>query len=289
MIALTYKSIKPYLSEETQQGDRLYCTFLIEETTFESDVVIERVTEEKNLRSMVKNPSKMRSILLRALTKRSSKKEAVGEETISFSKGDLEAAAVRAFEQITNEIVYIETTDKWHLATQFSAFEVYIRQNPLTERYDKKIMSRMLVEMARADGRIEEKERLFFEHFLNQETGRLSDLMRAPFLTALDCEKVTKKGRPTVFVIVAAVALTDNIFAETEKAKLDHFARLFGFSENEQKALFAIAQAYTLEIGIKTSHRKMTKTALHRLAGEIGMDQATAEQIQARLERLSEA
>lgn len=283
MIELTYKSIQPYITGEVQQGEIMYCRFLVEEREFEAEAGIEKVEESKGLGIIVKNPNKMRSMLLRVLNKGMKKKRVQDEEApqIYFSKKELETAVVRAFESILDEIVYIETTDKWHLATQFSDFEVYIRQNPLTEQFDKKIMSRMLVEMARADGRIEQEERLFFSHFLNDEMGRLSDLITAPYLTKSDCKKVSKNGRLTIFVIVAAVALTDNQLEVEEQEKLDRFAEIFELSAKKQQKLFQIAQDYTLETMLKVQTMPLDTDQLYAFADKIAMDRAHAVQVQA--------
>lgn len=284
MIELTYKSIQPYLIEEEQQGEMMYCKFLVEDQEFETEVTIERAEKSKGLGLMVKNPNKMRSVLLRALNKGIRRKQVKEDEEVPqvyFSKKELEAAVVLAFETILDEIVYIETTDKWHLATQFSDFEVFIRQNPLKENYDKKIMSRMLVEMARADGRIEEEERLFFSHFLNDEMGNLSDLITAPYLTKTDCKKVSENGRLTIFVIVSAVALTDNELEDDEQNKLNRFAEIFELKKEKQQELFRIAQDYTLEIKLKVEAGSLSLEELHAFADKIAMDRTHAEQVQA--------
>jgi uncharacterized tellurite resistance protein B-like protein len=284
MIELTYKNIQPYLKEELQRGETMCCKFLIEEQEFEAQVALEKGGNSKGLGTMVKNPNRMRSMLLRALNKGIRKKQVLEDDVpqVYFSKKELETGVIRAFESILDEIVYIETTSKWHLATQFSDFEVYIRQNPLKENYDKKIMSRMLVEVARADGRIEEEERLFFSHFLNDELGRLSDLISAPYLTKADCKKVSEGGRLTVFVIVAAVALTDNELEIEEVEKLNRFAEIFGLTTETQKELLGIAQDYTLEMMLKLETKPLSLEELHTFADKIAMDRAHAEKVQAK-------
>jgi hypothetical protein len=284
MIKLTYKSIQPYITGEVQQGEIMYCRFLVEEREFEAEVGIEKIDESNGLGVMVKNPNRMRSMLLRVLNKGIRSKKALEEDTpqIYFSKKELEAAVVLAFESILDEIIYIETTGKWHLATQFSDFEVYIRQHPLKENLDKRIMSRMLVEMARADGRIGQEERLFFSHFLNDEMGRLSDLITAPYLNKEDCKKVTKRGRLTIFVIVAAVALVDNQLQVEEQDKLDRFAEIFEMAAKKRQELFQIAQDYTLETKLKVQTKPLSLNALHDFADKIAMDRVHAEQVQAK-------
>jgi len=284
---ITYKSIEHYIVSQEQVGSNLVCKFHIENKDFEVEAAIEATSKSNAvLVADIVKSSRMRSILVGVLKKavgNKSNKERKDGDSIQFSKRDKEAAVVAAFRSITSELVFVETTNKWRLATEFSEFERRIKQNSLTEHYDKKIMSRMLVEMARADGRIEEKERLFFDNFLNDETGRLSDLMRASYLSAADCEKVSHKAKAIIFMIVAAVALTDNHFDKVEQEKLNHFAKMFKFEQKVQDNLLSIAQDYTIEVAIKAQNKKLSKEELHAFADKIGMDRAAAEKTQIRL------
>ena len=186
MPKLTYRSIQPYLVAQQIDEDTLHCTFEIEEEKFESSAPIIAVDKKVDLGKLVSNPSKVRSMLGQVLRRTVGKSKVLEAQqkasNTSHSAASLERAVVHAFEGILGQIVYMETTEKWHLVTQFSSFEVFLRQHPLRERYDKKIMARMLVEITRADGRITEQERLFFKHFLNEDTGRLSVLMQACLL-----------------------------------------------------------------------------------------------------------
>ncbi len=291
---ITYKSIQHYIVAEEQSGNKMQCKFKIENQEFEAESTIEVVqgAGAELVTKMVKSSGvgKIQSVLLGILKKAVLSKNTADTnndeaEDYQFSKRDKEAAVVAAFETITPELIFVETTDKWRLATEFSEFEKRIKKKPLTQLYDKKIMSRMLVEMARADGKIEEKERLFFDNFLNDETGRLSDLIRASYLTAADCEQVSKEGRPTVFMIVAAVALTDHDFDKEEQEKLARFAKMFGFDSAKQEKILRIAQDYTIEVLLKSKGKKISKEALHELADKIGMERHLAERTQARLRR----
>lgn len=246
---LTYRSIQPYLVAQCIDNDHLYCTFEIEEERFESSAAIVAVSEPTELAKLVVSPSKVRFMLGRLLRRNLGKNKILDAQKeaphTTHTVAELEQAAVVAFEQITDQLVFMETTEKWHLATQFSDFEVFLRQNPLRERYDKKIMAQMLVEMTRADGRITKEERLFFKHFLNEETGRLSQLLQAPTLTEQDLAKVSVEGRATVFLVVAAAALADHSIQAEEQEKLDYLAAQFGLTSTRQQALTDMAAAYT--------------------------------------------
>lgn len=270
MPKLSYRFIQPYLVAQTIEEDTLYCTFNIEATKLESQASIVEIDKKVDLGHLVSNPHKVRSMLGRMLRRTVGKSKVVEAQkesaNTSHSAMALEAAAVQAFEGILDQVVYIETTDKWHLATQFSDFEVFLRQNPLREVYDKKIMARMLVEIARADGRITEQERLFFKHFLNKETGQLSMLMQAPSLVEKDCMKVSEAGRPTVFLVVVAAALADYDIQIEEEDRLLYYANLFGFDKAKRRALLAIAQEYTLELAIKAEPRLWSELEIVALA-----------------------
>jgi hypothetical protein len=284
---ITYKSIEHYIVSQEQIGSNMICKFHIENQDFEAEVAIDATNNSSGaLVADIVKSSRMRSILVRVLKKavgNKSKKEKTDGDSIQFSKREKEAAVINAFRSITSQLFFVETTGKWRLATEFSEFERRIKQNSLTGLYDKKIMSRMLVEMARADGRIEENERLFFDNFLNEETGRLSDLMRAPYLSTEDCQKVSNKAKAIIFMIVAAVALTDNHFDKIEQDKLNDFAKMFNFEQKKQLDLLRIAQDYTVQVAIKAQTKKLSKEELHAFADKIGMDKSAAEKTQLRL------
>lgn len=274
---LTYDSIKNYLLKEEQQGESIHCEFKVENQIFESIAAIQIIENEfKEPIKIGRMRSAVLGVLKRAVISKRGQKNA-DEDQKKFSKKEKELAVVEAFKGILDQIVYVETTGKWHLATEFSDFERRIRQNPLRELRDKGIMSRMLVEMARADGRIGEQERLFFEHFLNEETGRLADLMRAPVLTQQDCKEITPRVRSTIFMLVAAVALTDNEFNDKERKQLDAFATMLGFEMAEQEKLLFIAQTYTIEVAYKAQKGKLSTEELYTIANQIGMETAAAD------------
>ena len=287
---LTYKVIKNYLVEDEQREDKLWCKFQIEDKELISEVAIhfDEALEnalEQHINSLA---GRMRSRMVGVLRKAVGKKKIESEDSDAptfekASRKEREHAVVAAFQAIMNEIIYDETAGKWHLATDFSEFEQKIRRNPLVEAYDKRLMSRMLVEMARADGKIEEEERLFFNHFLNEQTGRLGDLMRAPYLREEECQKVAPKHRPTIFMIVAAVALTDNELAASEQKKLKQFATMFELDNQQQEELLKVAQIYTIEAAVKVKKEALTEAKLYILADKIGVSRTEAAAIKERV------
>lgn len=296
---ITYESIKPYILEEKLEGSKVNCKFQVENQVFEAFSNVKSNTKDGSARvkKMVTNTAigRARSMVLRVLRKAvgggfagtavsmaGNEVLRQGTDGLKIPKADKEAAVVRAFEKISLELAY--EAGKWRLATEFSEFEKLIKRNPFTKSYDKKILARMLVEMARADGTIEAEEKAFFDNFLTKETGSLRDLMRAPSISMVECEEVTKDARENVFMIVAAVALTDNEFADEEQLKLDEYSQMFEFTEKKHEELLRYAQDYTIETYIKAKGN-MSRDEIYAFADKINMDRGEAERTQIRLEK----
>ena len=296
---ITYESIKSYILEENLDGSKMHCKFEVDGQVFESFSSIRSSTKKgaAKVTSMVRNTAmgRMRSMVLRVLRKAvggGSAGTAVsmagteamrqGTDGIKYSKKEKESAVISAFEKVSLEFAY--EGGKWRLATEFSEFEKMIKRNPLSKAYDKKLLAKMLVEMARADGKIEAEEKAFFDDFLTEETGTMGELMRAPAVSIVEIEEVSDEARENVFMIVAAVALTDNEFADEEKLKLEEYSQMFDFSENKHDELLRFAQDYTIESYIK-SKGKMSRDEIYTFADQIGMDRGEAERAQIRMEK----
>ncbi len=296
---ISYKSIKPYILDERLEGSKMFCKFQIESEVFEAEGVIKAGVKKGSERvtSMVKNTAigRMRSMVLGVLRRAvgggfaatvtsMAGNEILRQQTdgIRYNAKDKEGAVVRAFESIAPELTF--DNGKWRLATEYSEFEKIIKRSPLTKAYDKKILARMLVEMARADGNIAKEEKAFFNDFLNSETGNLASLMRAPAISIVECEEVSKEAQEVVFMLTVAVALADDEFADEERLKLDEYAQMFNFKEQKAAELITLAQDYTIEAVIK-SKGKMTRDALYTFAESIGMDKGEAERAAIKLEK----
>lgn len=296
---ITYASIRTYILEEKVEGTRVYCKFQVDNEVFESLGYIKSDARDGTARvtRVVKNTAlgRIRSSVLRIL--RSAVGGGFGATVVSMagneafrqgtdgmrhSKKEKEQAVVGAFEKITGELTY--EGGKWRLATEFSEFEKLIKRNPLTEAYDKKILARMLVEMARADGTIGKEEKDFFSNFLTAETGSMAELMRAPSISVVECEEVSKEARENVFMLVAAVALTDNEFAEEERLKLEEYGQMFDFPEQKYAELLRLAQDHTIEAYMRAKGR-LSRDEVYAFADQIGMERGEAERAQIRVEK----
>lgn len=298
---ITYDSIRPYLLEETMENSSMLCKFKIEDQVFDAKgfVRVDNKSGAARVTRMVKTTAigRLRSMVLRTV------RQAVGggfagttasmvgnemmrqqTEGVQFSRKDKEAAVVNAFESIAAEIYYDNDSNAWRVNRELSEFELLLRKSPIEKPYDKKVLARLLVEMARADGTIEAEEKEFFSSFLSEETGNLGQLMRAPAISFVECEEIGKDVQQNVFMITAAVALADDDFSIEEQDKLEEYAEMFEFSEDKRKDLLRLAQDYTIENIVKTKGA-MTRDDLYALADRLGMDRNEAERTQIRLEK----
>jgi tellurite resistance protein len=296
---ITYESIKPYILEENLDGSKVECKFEIEGQIFEAVGRIKKSQKKGagKVKSMVQRTAigRMRSMVLRILRKAvgggfaatvvsqaGSEGMRQGTAGMNYTKQEKQAAVVMAFDTISMDLTY--ENSKWRLATEFSEFEKLVRRSPLKKAYDKKILARMLVEMANADGRIAPEEKAFFDNFLTDETGSMGELMRAPSVSIVECEEVSPEARENVFMIVAAVALTDNEFADEEKLKLEEYSQMFDFSEKKYDELLRLAQDHTIEAYIN-SKGQMSRDEIYEFADKISMDRGEAERTQIRLDK----
>ncbi|MCH2044255.1 MAG: TerB family tellurite resistance protein [Saprospiraceae bacterium] len=299
-VEITYKSIKGLLVDERMEKGKMFCVFEVEGERFEADAGIKRDMSKtgERVKSIVKMNmiSRMRSSFNRILRgvlgggMAGNIGSQVGNAVVSeksremvYSKADKEGAVVAAFKRIAFNFNFEE--GKWTIARKLSEFEKRIRKTPLTAPYDKKTLARLLIEMAKADGSIAKEEKEFFQDFLNEDTGSFSELMRTPPVTAVDCQEVSKEAKENVYMITVAVALADREFDDSEKAKLDEYAEMFGFRPHEKEELIRFAQDYTVETAILSSGTELNLDELYEFADNIGMPRAEAQRAQIRLSK----
>lgn len=296
---VTYESIKPHILEERLDGGKMFCKFQIENQTFEAMGSIKTVNKKGAARitNQIKNTAigRMRTMVMGVLRRAvgggfaatvtsMAGNEVIRQQTegVRYSAKEKESGTIKAFESILSEITY--EGGKWRLAKEFSEFEKIIRRSPLNKAYDKKILARMLVEMAKADGNVSKEEKDFFNEFLNDDTGNLGSLMRAPSVSVVECEEISSDAKENVFMLTAAVALTDDEFSDEERLKLDDYAQMLGFSDHKKDQLLRYAQDYTIESVVK-ARGNMNRDEIYEFADKIGMDRSEAERAAIKLEK----
>jgi tellurite resistance protein len=300
-MVVTYEMIKPYIAEEKLEGSNVKCKFQVDGEIFESNsyIKVDSKSSTHNIKNMARSSvlGRLRGALTNFIykftggglagniaTMAASETMRQNVSTTSYSRKDQDAAVVDAFKKIEFNLYYDENNRKFKIARQFSEFEKRLKSAPITKAYDKKTLARMLVEMSKADGQIENEEKAFLEGFLSADTGTLSELSRRAPLSAVECEEVTKELKQSLLMIVAAMAISDHDFEAPERQKLSEFGNMMGLTPEKQAESLKLAQDYTIELLIRGG-QELSRDEVYAFADKIGMDRAEAERAQVRYDR----
>lgn len=289
---VTYEAIKPIIVREELDRSNMHCVFSVEGKEFESNATVRKSADTGNrVRNLAQRSvlRQVRSTFNRILRSAlgggvvGSIGQQVSNTVISdktrefgFSAADKQAAVVQAFIKISANFYFDEQTDRWKLSGELSDFETKLKSNPLEDSYDRRVMARMLVELASADGEVSEEERDFLDSFLTADTGYYDELVHEDELSPIEMDEVSSLAKETVFMIAAALAMSDQKFSEGEKDKLMEYADMLSIDADKVRELTRIGQVYILENAIAMSGM-MTRDEIFELAEQIELSQDDAE------------
>lgn len=203
-----------------------------------------------------------------------------------FSSAEKEAAVVEAFTKVAKHFRYddvlgwqkagITTTRKENIVRQSapkiekkqvqrnaSEFEKLITSNPITNNYEQDVLSRILIEVAKADGGISNDEEEFLKGFI----ANYNAYLQKPLLTPIECEEVSKNNKTTISLIAWAVALVDLELDPMEEAKLFEFCDWFGFDDKTVDNQIRIAKSYILEQNLTLDSSNQEAVTVGKLLG----------------------
>jgi hypothetical protein len=154
-----------------------------------------------------------------------------------------------AWQQKERRFVSLETstdlqTDFWRL----------VSAHPVTDPWDLIVLSRMIVEMAAANGIIDPAERDFFYAFVTPGSGTLEELLRGPSLATADLHRTTPAVRESMFAIAAAVACSDQRFELVEDHQLLAYAAGMGIDRERVDDLVRQAKHHILDQAIEATY-----------------------------------
>ena len=143
----------------------------------------------------------------------------------------------------------------------------------------------ILVAMAWADGKLEEGERELFHSFLRDQS--IDDLLERAPLAKADLEEVSESVRQVMWLLAAAMAVSDEDFAPAEEAKLAFFAEGFGMKAEDVARGLELAKEYVLDQAIEASYNdgKMDKAErqhVAQVAARLGVSEDRAARLDAR-------
>ena len=220
---------------------------------------------------------------------------AQGTSRNTLSAAEQRDAALEAFKTVSSRFVWDNSRGHWistKAATELlSPFERQLGAHPVSHGYDRTVLARMLVEVARADGRLSNEESSWLTDFIAPDLGSVRDLAARPPLTGPELGETSAGGpRQTMLMVAWTLALTDEHFAEQENAILQHFAKGLRLNTNQAKAARAAAQGYILDQILERmftwgGHDATARQQLMSLASRLGMSPQEAQIAEARYQR----
>jgi len=202
---------------------------------------------------------------------------------------EVKNAIVDAFKSVGSRFAWDESNQRFVSASVFKdlqvEFNVLVQGKQITQGWDRGILSRMLAEIAAADGKLAESERGFFHGFLGGEN--LDNLLEKPALVKADLEETTADVRYVMWLLAAAMAVSDEQFDPAEQKQLAFFGGALGISANDQTRGLELAKEFVLDQALEGAYADGRLDAAERqhvmeLAATLGVHEDRAARLDAR-------
>lgn len=214
---------------------------------------------------------------------------AMGDRGHQPTADELKAAVVDAFKSVGGRFAWDESNQRFVSASVFkelqTEFTVIIQGMRLAKAWDRAILARMLAEIAAADGQLAEDERALFASFLHDQN--LDNILEKPPLSKADLEETSADVRHEMWLLAAAMAVSDEQFAAGEAKKLAAFGKALGIGDKDQERGLALAKEYVLDQALESAYAdgRLDKTEhahVMQLAATLGIDEDRAARLDAR-------
>lgn len=129
------------------------------------------------------------------------------------------------------------------------SFQEQIESFPIKNMFERDIMSRILVQIADADGKITEDERTFILELLPKKFGTIAEIKQRGDISKIEAEEINGGVKKTIMLLAWSVALVDFDLDNAEESRLNEYASLLGFDFHESNSIAKMAKQQTL-IGI---------------------------------------
>ena len=210
----------------------------------------------------------------------------------TLSAREQSAALVEAFRSVQSQFVWDAQRATWishsAMGEAMSDFEQLLAAAPIAHPYDRQVMARMLVEIARGDGRLSSEESTWLTEVITPDLGDVHTLAARPPLTPAELSSASQGAvRKSLLVLAWAMALVDEEMADAERALLAHYARGLALPNADVETCRKASQTYILDQAMERmftwgGHDEYARAQLYGLAERIGMPVHEAQQAEAR-------
>ena len=213
-------------------------------------------------------------------------REMVGGRNNEPSQKEIENAVVDAFKRVQRHFDFNERggsgAGSWGRSStpapqkMLNEFEQIATHNPVRDAHDQKVLSRVLAEIANADGTISPEEEDFFKSIIPAGQGSVRELMSSERVSAVEAQMVSAGVKETIYLFAWAIALSDFNQNENEARILNNLATTFGLRAGRRDDLILIAKKHILEQAIDG---ETAREELFELADQIGLNRDDAERV----------
>lgn len=314
MSEIPYASIQPLIADQQVHGSSVRVTFRCPQSGFSVDSSA-GIKKGQSLSDVAMASAKrslwwsLRSTLLRLISSSLGHGVAgrVGRDVgnqflrqagqgVQFSNEEVQAAVVDAFTRVQNK--FRHDGNQWIAAHGLEAgaapvsdFQRQLQQAMPSEPYDRGVLARLLVEVAKADGQLAAEEERFLTTYMDASLGTPRQLAQRPALTAIELDETSAGAvRETIVMLGWALALSDQNLNPNEQSRLNEVtsglkvdagraAELRGYA-----ASFLVEQA--LEHAYPSGHRdERQHAAAYELAAKLGLSREDAERADVRFRK----
>jgi len=207
-----------------------------------------------------------------------------------MTKDEVKAATLEAFRQVANKFAWDQTNARWVSAKTLRELQaeltVLIQQANITKKWDRAVLTRMLAEIAAADGAVADEERELF-HAFGDDGMSLDELFERAPLTAADMEECSDDVRHEMWLLSAAMAVTDKELADTEKALLSEWGASLGIAPKDQARGLELAREWVVDQALDASYAdgkldKSENAEIRAIAKALGVPNERVDRLDAR-------
>ncbi|HBP22152.1 MAG TPA: hypothetical protein DEA08_30770 [Planctomycetes bacterium] len=314
MSEIPYASIQPLIADQQVNGSSVRVTFRCPQSGFSVDSSA-GIKKGQSLSDVAMASAKrslwwsLRSTLLRMISSSLGHGVAgrVGRDVgnqflrqagqgVQYSNEEIQAAVVDAFTRVQSK--FRHDGNQWTAAHGLGAegapvgdFQRQLQQAMPSEPYDRGVLARLLVEVAKADGQLAAEEERFLSTYLDPSFGTPRQLAQRPNLTAIELDETSAGAvRETLVMLGWALALSDQNLNPGEQARLDEVASGLKVAAGRAAELRSYAANFLVEQALEhaypSGHRdERAHAAAIALAGKLGLSQEETERADVRFRK----
>ncbi len=169
-----------------------------------------------------------------------------------LSEEERDDALYRAFERVMHLFAWDPAAEKWVIVHEArglgSELQRQLKLAPLESPEDRELLTRMLLDVATADAKVDAAEREVLLDFVNREEITAARPGSRGLVSQNDLRRASDgPSRETLFMLACAIAMADHKFDPKESDKLEYFAKGLGLDEHRADELLDAAQMFFIE------------------------------------------